>query len=211
MREWRLKCVAGVGALLLGACGPLNGQALRSAAGVQPKSDHAFVAYQDNKGIEIAYARQSLSAPEPNTDKGAKYGEPKIAQVSDALPGPPTSKGAILPTRLKTDVPLVIGGTTVGAGEYCLSIDLTKALEWTFIVSNCGNGTKIEPNQDGASYGRSNEPAAKEVARAPMKVEILPFPVEDLTWQFNDVANGGGRIAFMLDRTMASVPFKVLQ
>ena len=42
-----------------------------------------------------------------------------------------------------------------------------------------------------------------------MKVETLPFSVEELTWSFLDVANDGGRLAVMWDKTMASAPFKI--
>ena len=42
-----------------------------------------------------------------------------------------------------------------------------------------------------------------------MKVEALPYRVEQLTWSFLDMTNDAGRIAIMWDRTLASVPFTV--
>lgn len=45
--------------------------------------------------------------------------------------------GANVSTRLRTDVPLAIGGKTVAVGEYSLFIDL-KENNWTFVVSNWG-------------------------------------------------------------------------
>jgi len=42
-----------------------------------------------------------------------------------------------------------------------------------------------------------------------MKVDTLPFTVEELTWQFLDVTDDGGRIAIMWDKSMAAVPFKI--
>lgn len=44
-----------------------------------------------------------------------------------------------------------------------------------------------------------------------MKVETLPYTVEELTWQFVDMTSDSGRIAIMWDKTIATVPFKVAQ
>jgi hypothetical protein len=41
-----------------------------------------------------------------------------------------------------------------------------------------------------------------------MKVETLPFSVEQLTWAFLDMTTDGGRMALSWAKTMASVPFK---
>jgi hypothetical protein len=41
-----------------------------------------------------------------------------------------------------------------------------------------------------------------------MKLETLPFAVEQLTWSFLDMSNDSGRMAIMWGKTMASVPFK---
>jgi hypothetical protein len=38
------------------------------------------------------------------------------------------------------------------------------------------------------------------VVRASMKVDTLPYEVEELTWQFLDVSDEGGRIAIMHSR-----------
>jgi hypothetical protein len=40
-----------------------------------------------------------------------------------------------------------------------------------------------------------------------MKVESLPFSVEQLTWSFVDMTADGGRMAIAWAKTMASVPF----
>jgi hypothetical protein len=108
-------------------------------------------------------------------------------------------------------VPLIIGGTTVPAGEYSLFIDLKQPTEWTFIVSSWGAATRIDPSNKDAIYGAFGYTPDKDVARAPMKVDTLPFTVEELTWQFLDMSSDGGRIAIMWDKSMASVPFKVSQ
>jgi hypothetical protein len=47
------------------------------------------------------------------------------------------------------------------------------------------------------------------VVRVPMKVDKLPFAVDQLTWSFLDMTDAGGRLAIMWDDTVASVPFTV--
>ena len=42
-----------------------------------------------------------------------------------------------------------------------------------------------------------------------MKVDTLPYAVEELTWQFVDMTSDSGRIAIMWDKAMATVPFTV--
>jgi hypothetical protein len=61
-----------------------------------------------------------------------------------------------------------------------------------------------------ALWGAYGYTADKDVVRVPMKVETLPFDVEQLTWLFLDMKNDSGRIALQWGKTMASVPFKVV-
>ena len=42
-----------------------------------------------------------------------------------------------------------------------------------------------------------------------MKVSTLPFSVDQLTWNFADVTDTGGKISMVWDKTVAQVPFKV--
>ena len=49
----------------------------------------------------------------------------------------------------------------------------------------------------------------KDVVRAAMTVSTLPFAVEQLTWDFVDMTNAGGKIAIIWDKTMATVPFTI--
>jgi hypothetical protein len=53
--------------------------------------------------------------------------------------------------------------------------------------------------------------APVDVTRSPMRVDALPYRVEQLTWEFADVTAEGGRMAVLWDRTMASVPFTFVQ
>lgn len=43
-----------------------------------------------------------------------------------------------------------------------------------------------------------------------MKVETLPFGIDQLTWAFLDMTNDSGRPAIMWGKTMASAPFKAI-
>ena len=45
--------------------------------------------------------------------------------------------------------------------------------------------------------------------RAPMKLETLPAAFEQLSWQFLDVTEHGGRLALLWGTRMASIPFTV--
>ena len=56
-------------------------------------------------------------------------------------------------------------------------------------------------------YGAFGYTAEKDVVRAPMRVDTLPYRVEQLVWEFVDMTVDGGRVAVMWDKTMASVPF----
>jgi Protein of unknown function (DUF2911) len=116
--------------------------------------------------------------------------------------------GANVTTRLKTEVPLVINGKTVAPGEYSLFIDL-KPNNWTFIVSTWAAQTRYDPKNTAALWGSFGYTPDKDVVRAPMTLGTLPFAVEQLTWDFTDMSDAGGRLAIMWDKVVASVPFKV--
>ena len=167
--------------------------------------------YQGGKWIDITYGRPLMRGREAFTGSGSDYGKSTIAQIPGGPNAPVWRAGANLSTRLKTEVPLVIGGATIPAGEYSLFIDLKQPTEWTFIVSSYGAATKIDPNNKDAIYGAFGYTPDKDVARAPMKVETLPYAVEELTWAFVDMTADSGRIAIMWDKTIATVPFKVAQ
>ena len=157
--------------------------------------------YQGGKWIEITYGRP-LKRGRELWGSGADYGKA-------ALVGTPIWRaGANVSTRLKTEVPLVIGDKTVAPGEYSLFIDL-KPNNWTFIISNW-KATRDFPSRDPeALYGAYDYTPAKDVVRAPMKLETLPHAVDQLTWKFLDMSDAGGVIAIEWDKTRAGVEFKV--
>src|SRR5581483_9580448 len=98
-------------------------------------------------------------------------------------------------TRLKTEAPIVINGKTVPAGEHSLFIDVKSASDWTLIVSGYGAQQHYDPNSadKNALWGSFGYTPDKDIVRAPMKLDTLPFSVEELTWSFLDVTNDGGR------------------
>ena len=104
-------------------------------------------------------------------------------------------------------MPLVIGGKTVPAGEHTMFIDL-KPNAWTLIVSNWAANPTFPSTKD-ALFGAYEYTPAKDVVRTPMKLETLPYSVEQLTWGFADMTETGGRLVMTWDRMMASVSFTV--
>ena len=164
--------------------------------------------YQGGKWIEITYGRP-LQRGRDLFGSGANYGKAANDVGTPTFPAPPVWRaGANMTTRLKTEVALVLGSKTVPAGEYSLFIDLVKPTEWTLIVSSWPAQAKFDPNDKTALWGAYGYTADKDVARVPMKVETLPFAVDQLTWTFLDMTNNGGRIALMWGKTLASTPFK---
>lgn len=161
--------------------------------------------FQGGKWIDIVYGRPLLRGREAFPGTGAEYGKVTYAGA------PVWRAGANASTRLKTEVPLMIGGKMVPAGEYSLFIELKSPKEWTFIVSSWAAAQKFNEASKDALYGAFEYTPAKDVTRAGMKVEALPFRVEQLTWEFLDVTDGGGRMAVLWDKNMASVPFTVVQ
>ena len=172
---------------------------------VKPAGRGAFTLggenYEGGKWIEITYGRP-LQRGRDLWGSGANYGKA-------ALVGTPIWRaGANVSTRLKTDVPLVINGKTLPAGEYSLFIDL-KENNWTFVVSSWAAQAKYDPNNKTALWGSYSYTPDKDVMRAPMKLETLPHAVDQLTWSFVDMTDTSGSMAINWGKQMASVAFQV--
>jgi len=194
--------------VIAGCCALLIGSAVLVAqgGGRRPGSPPGDASLQiGGKWIDITYGRP-LKRGRNVFPPGADYA--KITHTDGATVW---RAGANVSTRLKNEAPLVINGKTVAPGEYSLFIDVKSPGDWTFIVSNYAAAPRYDPNSTNkdALWGSFGYTPDKDVVRAAMKVETLPFAVEELTWSFVDVTNDGGRIAIMWDKTMASVPFKV--
>ena len=69
---------------------------------------------------------------------------------------------------------------------------------------------RFDPNNTTELWGGFNYRPDFDVARAPMRVEDLPFTVDQLTWVFTDVTPAGGAMRIAWANTMATVPFTIL-
>jgi hypothetical protein len=116
--------------------------------------------------------------------------------------------GANYTTRLRTELPLVIAGTRVEPGEYTLFIHLTRD-EWTLVVSTWPAQTSYDYDNKEALFGAYYYTADRDVLRTPMKLETLPWSFDQLSWQFLDVGDSGGRMALLWDDRLASVAFEI--
>jgi DUF2911 family protein len=164
--------------------------------------------YVGGKWIEITYGRP-LQRGRDLFGSGPNYGKAVNDVGSATLPAPPVWRaGANVSTRLKSEVALIFGDKIVPAGDYSLFIDLNGPTQWTLIVSRWPAQLKFDPKDKAALWGAYGYTPDKDVARIPMKVDALPFGVEQLTWSFLDMTNDGGRIALMWGKTMASAWFK---
>lgn len=116
--------------------------------------------------------------------------------------------GANVSTRLTTEVAMRIGGKTVEPGEYTMFVNL-ESQGWTLIVSTWSAQTTYNPRDKAALWGAYDYTPEKDVVRVPMTVETLPHSFDQLSWQFLDVSNTGGKLALLWDEKIASVPFTV--
>jgi hypothetical protein len=157
--------------------------------------------YQGGKWIEVTYGRPIKRGREL-WGTGADYGR----LLNDTAPV--WRAGANVSTRLRTELPLVINNKTIAPGEYSLFIDL-KPNSWTFIVSTWKASPDFPSRDPAALYGAFDYTPAKDVLRAPMKLETLPHVVDQLTWKFLDMNDAGGVLAIEWDKVLASVPFKI--
>jgi hypothetical protein len=180
------------------------------AKGQRPAFTLGRETYQNGKWIEITYGRP-LQRGRDLFGSGPNYGKAANDVGAPGFPPPPVWRaGANQTTRLKTVVPLMLGTTTVPPGEYSLFIDLKGPSEWTLIVSRWAAQTKFDPQNKEALWGAYGYTADKDVVRVPMKVDTLPFAVDELTWTFVDMTNDSGKVALIWGKSMASTPFKAV-
>jgi hypothetical protein len=164
--------------------------------------------YVDGKWLDITYGRPSLRGRDV-FGSGANYGKALIdLPLGDWGPPPVWRAGANVSTRLTTEATLIVGDKKIPAGEYSLFIDVKSPSDWTLIVSSWAAQPRADQKDKTALWGAYGYTPDKDVARAPMKMETLPFSVEQLTWAFVDMTTDGGRITLSWAKTMASVAFK---
>ncbi len=160
---------------------------------------------QFSKWISMTFSRPILRGRSDIFGSGADYGKGVLAGA------PVWRAGANVSTRLKTEVPLVIAGKTVPAGEYSVFIDLKGEKDWTFVLSNYGALVNPKEPKPDHLWGAYNYKTDKDVVRAPMTVTASPVQVDQLTWSFVDVTEKGGSLQIAWAKTAASVAFTVGQ
>ncbi|HVL65909.1 MAG TPA: DUF2911 domain-containing protein [Vicinamibacterales bacterium] len=178
------------------------GSAQTQVGGEYVKDAQGRERYQDGKWIEITYSRP-IKRGRDLFGSGADYGKTLNAGA------PVWRAGANQTTRLKTEVPLVIAGKTIPAGEYSLFVELKSPTEWNLIVSSWAAQEKYDPNNKDALWGSYNYTPDKDLVRAPMTLGKLNMSLDQLTWAFADVTKDSGKIALAWDTVLATVPFTV--
>jgi len=201
-------CAIGVGAAVLAqapatARSPSPDGVASMQAGTWKADDAPATRVANGKWIEILYGRPLRRGRTNLFGSGAAYGT--------ALKGGAAvwRAGANVLTRLRTQAPLTIGGKTVAPGEYTVFIDVAGPTSWTLIVSSQpANAADDVPTRSRVWEAFVYTPD-RDVARAPMKVETLPYAVEQLTYAFTDVTGTSATLRLMWDTVMASVGFTI--
>lgn len=157
--------------------------------------------YIDGKWIRLLYGRPIKRGRDIfGTDDWADF-------LYDG--GPVWRAGANVSTRLVTEAPVVIGGKTVAPGEYTVFIEFDSREKWTFILSTWPAMINYDHRDTAAVFGAYGYTPEKDVVRTSMTVETLPYAFDQLSWQFVDITDQGGRLAVLWDKRMASVPFRL--
>jgi Protein of unknown function (DUF2911) len=160
--------------------------------------------YSGGKWIEIEYSRPMLRGRTDVFGKGADYGKKVNAGA------PVWRAGANQTTKLKTEVPLEIGGKRLAPGEYDLFVDL-KEPAWTLIVSTQPTQEKYDANDKAKIWGAYGYDPKFDVVRVPMTMVKPAVAHDQFTIGFVDMTDKGGKIAMGWEKTGAIVPFTVAQ
>ncbi len=158
--------------------------------------------YENGKWIEVIYSRPMLRGRTDIFGKGADYGK----TVNSGAPV--WRAGANATTKLKTEVPLEIGGKKLAPGEYDLFVDLKEGA-WTLIVSTQPTQEKYDPNDKAKIWGSFGYDPKFDVVRVPMKMVTPQVSVDQFTIAFADMSESGGKLAMVWEKTGGVVPFTV--
>jgi len=152
--------------------------------------------------IEIVYSRPILRGRTDIFGKGADYGK----KVNSGAPV--WRAGANQTTRLKTEIPLEIGGKKLAPGEYSLFVDLKEGA-WTLIVSTQPYQEKYDANEKVKTWGSYGYDPKFDVVRVPMKMVTPAISIDQFTIGFANMTDKGGAIAMGWEKTGAVLPFTV--
>ena len=158
--------------------------------------------YTGGKWIEVTYSRPMLRGRADIFGKGADYGK----SVSDNTPV--WRAGANQTTKLKTEVPLMIGGKRIEPGTYDMFVEL-KESGWTLVVSTQPTQEKYDPNDKTKIWGAYGYDPKFDVVRAPMTMLTPKASIDQWTIGFVDMTDDGGKLAMAWEKTAGMVPFTV--
>jgi hypothetical protein len=158
--------------------------------------------YSGGKWIEVIYSRPTLRGRKDIFGKGADYGK----MVNNGAPV--WRAGANATTKLKTEVPLEIGGKKLAPGEYDLFVDLKEGA-WTLIVSTQPAQEKYDANDKTKIWGSYDYDPKFDVVRVPMKMVTPQVSVEQFTIAFADMTDSGGKLGMVWEKTGGVVPFTI--
>ena len=193
--------------LVLSLCLAVIGFAPAVAQDGRPASPEGSASTQiGDAWIDITYSRPILRGRSGYFGAGESYGETANAG------GPVWRAGANVTTRIKTEADLMIGETTVPAGEYSLFVELKEGA-WTAIISKQGYMETFDRDKmaEGLTWGAYGYNAEHDVVRAPMMVETTEYSIDQMTILFADVSDAGGAIVVMWDNQTGVLPFGVAQ
>ncbi len=156
------------------------------------------------KWIEVTYSRPLLRGRTNIFGAGADYGKAVNAGA------PVWRAGANQATKLKTEVPLEIGGKKIAAGEYDVFVDL-KESGWTLILSTQPTQEKYDADDKTKIWGSYGYDTKYDVARVPMTMQKTAMSWDQFTIAFADMTDKGGKLVLAWEKTAASVPFTVSQ
>jgi hypothetical protein len=159
-------------------------------------------AYNGGKWIEVTYSRPMLRGRTDIFGKGADYGK----TVNGGAPV--WRAGANQTTKLKTEVPLEIGGKKLAPGEYDVFVELKEA-GWTLILSTQPTQEKYDANEKAKIWGAYGYDSKFDVVRVPMKMIMRDAVVDQFTIGFIDMSDKGGKLAMVWEKTVGTAPFTV--
>lgn len=158
--------------------------------------------YTGGQWVTVDYGRPIMRGREAIFGAGATYGK-TVNPDADVW-----RAGANETTRLTTQVPLTIGGTTVPPGVYSVFVEL-KENAWTLVLSTQPVMPKYDANDKVQLYGSYNYDRKFDALRVPMKLSTSPMSIEQFTIGFADMKGDGGSLYMAWDRTIATVDFTV--
>ncbi len=158
--------------------------------------------YTGGKWIEVTYSRPMLRGRTDVFGKGADYGK----TVDGG--SPVWRAGANQTTKLKTEVPITIGGKKLEPGSYDVFVEL-KATGWTLILSTQPTQDKYDANDKTKIWGAFGYDPKFDVVRVPMTMITPAVSIDQFSIGFVDMSDAGGKLAMAWEKTAAVVPFTV--